>query len=96
MRVMSSWAIALSILAGIPCPRVCAQGAACPSFDVASIRETPPGQVGGRLGVMSVPGRVIIENIPLSNLIEYAYDKTPAEIVGSPEWSRTRFDITAT
>lgn len=95
MRVMTVCAVALSFLTVAPLLRVSAQSTpASPSFDVASIHESAPGRVGGRLGV-SNPGRAIVENIPLSNLIEYAFDKTPAEIVGSPEWARTRYDITA-
>jgi uncharacterized protein (TIGR03435 family) len=67
-----------------------------PAFEVASIRinrsEDPSRSIRSMPG-----GRLQATNVPLRNLIRFAYEVlTLAEIAGGPEWmDRTAFDIVA-
>ena len=91
--------IALGPLHG---PRVQAQaqttaGANRPSFEVASVKpntSTGPGPV--RVGFPG-NGRFNVTNMPLRELIRFAYDVQPFQLTGGPGWiDNERFDVTAT
>jgi uncharacterized protein (TIGR03435 family) len=48
---------------------------------------------------MDMPGsrRFVATNVPLRNLIRFAYDVDEARLAGGPDWTRTeRFDVNAT
>jgi uncharacterized protein (TIGR03435 family) len=68
------------------------------SFDVISIRPSPPATRNGLPRIS--PGRVEIYNQTLKGLIRMAYSRfafDPREIVGGPSWiDSERFDIVAT
>jgi uncharacterized protein (TIGR03435 family) len=65
-----------------------------PAFAVASIRETdtlPQGIVNAG------PDRFVQPYINLTDLIAFAYDLTPVQVMGGPSWRESRwFDVSAT
>jgi bla regulator protein blaR1 len=66
------------------------------SFEVATIKPTKdPGS--GRRSLMMAPGRFWTENIPLREIIIFAYNaKSTSQISGCPEWAiTTHYDIEA-
>jgi uncharacterized protein (TIGR03435 family) len=73
-----------------------------PTYEVVSIRQSRTDQVGGIVQgsrfEQRLDGRIIITNVPVSNLIARAYPPTlPVEIVGLPEWARRDgYDLSAT
>lgn len=65
------------------------------SFDVASVRISPKGKIGG--GFSSTPTRFSAENITLTGLIEYAYEVKPFQVADAPSWAKEeRFDVEGT
>jgi uncharacterized protein (TIGR03435 family) len=66
-----------------------------PAFEVASVK---PNQSGG-LGIqINTPGvdRFTATNIPLRDLIRFAYDIQDVRLLGGPDWIRSeRFDVVA-
>ena len=68
-----------------------------PSFEVASVKpntSTGPNQI--RVG-MPGNGRFNITNMPLAELIRFAYESQPFQLTGGPDWVNSqRFDVTAT
>ena len=69
-----------------------------PSFDVVSVKPTPPGTQGG--GVQFSPnGRVTWTNVTLQAMVNGAYQRfkwDSREIVGGPDWfNQARFDVIA-
>jgi bla regulator protein blaR1 len=68
-----------------------------PSFEVASVKPnttTGPNQI--RVG-MPGNGRFTIDNMPLAELIRFAYELQPFQLTGGPDWINSqRFDVTAT
>ena len=88
------------------CTPVCgvaiAQNAATPnSFEVASIKPSPPDDGSFKISVVGNPqpgGRWTSRNVTLTQIIHGAYPghPLPNQVVGGPDWVRaTRFDITA-
>jgi uncharacterized protein (TIGR03435 family) len=69
-----------------------------PTFEVASVRSSPPGQGGKDWGPPSAevtPGSLTMRNTRLVDLILWAYDVQQHQIVG-PAWLEDlRFDIRA-
>lgn len=67
------------------------------TFDVASVKRNPSGDVYGTAGLQP-GGRFVMVNSPVLRLIRAAYsDLNPAQIVGAPEWVNTeRYDVAAT
>ena len=66
-----------------------------PSFDVASIKPTPPGTQGGGLGP-SPGGRFTVHNGTLGGLLSFAWGLNRNQIENEPAWLETdRFDIVA-
>jgi uncharacterized protein (TIGR03435 family) len=94
----ASLATGLSVLV---CAVAFAQNAAKPrSFDVASVRLSPPDDGGLRISVSGQPrsgGQWISRNATLASIIRAAYPghALPDQLVGGPDWLRTtQFDIT--
>ncbi len=76
-------------------PGLPTSGQTNPSFEVASIKPNKTGD--GRIGIGIQPGgRFIATNVPLRELIRFAYQVQPFQIVGGPGWLNSdRFDINA-
>jgi uncharacterized protein (TIGR03435 family) len=68
-----------------------------PSFEVASVKpNTTAGPNQIRVG-MPGNGRFSINNMPLAELIRFAYELQPFQLTGGPDWINSqRFDVTAT
>jgi uncharacterized protein (TIGR03435 family) len=61
-------------------------------FEVATVKVSAPG--GGESGIRATPGRLIIENASLRNLIMIAYKVRPSLIEGGPSWAdSTLFNV---
>jgi uncharacterized protein (TIGR03435 family) len=65
------------------------------SFEAASVRPNKSG--GNAQNIMRQPGgRFSVTNVPLRQLIEFAYQIQPYQLVGGQDWvSNDRFDIVA-
>jgi uncharacterized protein (TIGR03435 family) len=67
-----------------------AHGAARPSFEVASIKPSDPGQRGSM--IQNQPGgRMIIRGMPFRGLMTFAYGVRDFQISGGPGWATTDF-----
>ena len=68
-----------------------AQGSSSPTFEVATIKpQTDPRPPRG----VSSADRFIDPNTTLRGLVEYAYELTPPQVVGGPEWmASSRFAV---
>jgi hypothetical protein len=69
-----------------------------PSFEIVSVKPTPPGTQGG--GVQFSPGgRVTWRNTTLNGMVAAAYQRftwDSREIIGGPDWfNDARFDVVA-
>lgn len=78
-----------------PPPKMAPMAAdADPSFDVATIKLTPPDFRGKGFG--GPPGRFLTRGTTLNDLVMYAYGVHTKQIAGGPEWLETeKFDIEA-
>jgi uncharacterized protein (TIGR03435 family) len=95
------YALAALVLA-VAAPVASAQA---PTFDVVSIKESPPpvvgpgGSISFSMGIGPRPGgRWIAQNATLLRLIQEAFGgfNLPGQIAGAPEWaSRTSFEVNA-
>jgi bla regulator protein blaR1 len=66
-----------------------------PAFEVASIKPNRSGSLG--IGI-DIPGgdRFTATNVPLRELIRFAYDVQDVRLIGGPDWIRSeRFDVVA-
>ncbi len=65
-----------------------------PAFEVASIRPSKLTIVGGR--VRRDPSQLSIVNLTLKEMIIYAWDVQPFQVLGEPPWADSdRFDVSA-
>src|SRR4051812_22103521 len=65
-----------------------------PAFEAASIKVNRSGEAGGGFG--GRPGRIVVTNYTLRDIIRNAYGVQRYQIVGGPEWlAQDRFDINA-
>ena len=66
-----------------------------PTFEVASIKRSPPDAQGG-MGISGpAPDQFRTVNAPLERIILYAFGRRDYQLVGAPDWIRSeRFDIT--
>ena len=66
-----------------------------PSFEVASIKPSLPGNSHSGLGVSG--DRLSVENMPLKRIIEFAFNaKSDAQVIGGPDWVKSKtYDINA-
>jgi len=80
--------------------QVGAQDAAAPEgpapvFEVASVKPNKSGEGFIRFG-MQPGGRFTAQNVPMRELIRFAYNVQPFQIEGGPAWMNSdRFDVTA-
>jgi uncharacterized protein (TIGR03435 family) len=66
-----------------------------PSFEVASVKQNKSGEGFIRFGLQP-GGRFTAQNVPVRELIRFAYNLQPFQIEGGPGWvSSDRFDVTA-
>ncbi|HUI80384.1 MAG TPA: TIGR03435 family protein [Bryobacteraceae bacterium] len=66
-----------------------------PEFEVATIKPSDPNRRGWGITV-NRSGMLNTLNTNLSDLIKFAYDMHPKQVVGAPEWVDTdKFDISA-
>jgi uncharacterized protein (TIGR03435 family) len=68
-----------------------------PTFEVASVK--PNTSAGPNQIRIAMPGngRFNITNMPLAELIRFAYELQPFQLTGGPDWINSqRFDVTAT
>jgi len=64
------------------------------AFDVASVKSSVPGTIGGR--VQFLPGgRFSATNVPLNFLIQQVYGVRDFQILGAPNWMSVRYEIQA-
>ncbi len=73
--------------------------APAPAFDVASIRPAAPGQEQGLKQrphrVHTTPGNLVMRNISMSEIVQWAYNVAPFQVTG-PGWiGGERYDIVA-
>jgi uncharacterized protein (TIGR03435 family) len=99
-------AIGLPIVAGVvnavPLITVEQEPPTAVRFAVASVKVNRSGERAA-LTDDSVPGRFTATNVPVTQLIRYAYDISNNQIESAPDWARTdgaffggeRFDVTA-
>jgi uncharacterized protein (TIGR03435 family) len=68
--------------------------APAPAFEAASIKVNKSGEAGGGFG--GRPGRIVVTNYTLRDIIRNAYGVQRYQIVGGPDWlAQDRFDINA-
>jgi uncharacterized protein (TIGR03435 family) len=66
-----------------------------PAFEVASVKPSDPNQPGWGINVIR-GGEMRTRNTTLNDLIKFAYDMHPKQVVGAPGWADTdKFDIEA-
>jgi uncharacterized protein (TIGR03435 family) len=94
-RIISVWMILpAALVAAVTAQAPSSYAIADPRFEVASVKPSRPGAMGG--GFDGTPGRFAAENLPLSEVIFYAYE-TNRFRVETPNWTNKEgFDITAT
>ena len=68
---------------------------ATPEFEVATIKPSNPDQPGWGINV-NASGTFTTRNTTLSDLVKFAYDMHPKQVVGAPRWfDSDKFDLTA-
>jgi bla regulator protein BlaR1 len=89
--------VAVGIASGPPLRAQVQSATDRPSFEVASVKpNTSAGPNQIRVG-MPGNGRFNITNMPLAELIRFAYELQPFQLTGEPDWANSqRFDVTAT
>ena len=89
--------VAVGIASGPPLRAQVQAAGDRPSFEVASVKpNTSAGPNQIRVG-MPGNGRFNITNMPLAELIRFAYELQPFQLSGEPDWANSqRFDVTAT
>jgi uncharacterized protein (TIGR03435 family) len=66
-----------------------------PTFEVVSVKPNQSGSLGIQLDIPA-PDRFTATNVPLRDLIRFAYDVQDTRLVGGPDWIRSeRFDVVA-
>lgn len=65
-----------------------------PSFEVASIK--PYGGDTSWTGLRPFPGRFVVQGVPASALVAFAYQSLASDVVGVPSWAKSeRYDVNA-
>ena len=89
-RFSRTWVLCVTIIA----TGVVSRGQE-PSFEVASVRPNRSSELGMRINLPAAR-RFTATNVPLRDLIRFAYDVQEERLIGGPAWLRTdRFDIEA-
>lgn len=66
-----------------------------PSFEVATIKLTPPDQPGKLFTVTPGGRQVLTKGTTMNDLLGFAYGMHPKEIINAPDWfDKDKFDIT--
>jgi uncharacterized protein (TIGR03435 family) len=66
-----------------------------PSFEVATIKPSDPGQRGSQIGNQP-GGRLVIRGVPVLGMMTFAYRVRDFQVTGGPGWMSTdRWDIEA-
>jgi len=66
-----------------------------PAFEVASVKKSSPGEAGPFIR-RDPGGRITVANMPVRDLITYAYRLAPSQLIGGPSWTVTdHFDVVA-
>jgi uncharacterized protein (TIGR03435 family) len=66
-----------------------------PQFEVAEVRVNKSGERGDSKGLLP-SGQIALRNVPLQDLVQFAYDVRDGYLVGAPGWMASdRFDIVA-
>ena len=96
MRAAAKYIFLLMVVTGLPL-RALAQeaqaqkmmpGDAQPVFEVASIKPAGPNE---KRDGFDVKGRhVLMENIPVTTMLIFAYSISPKQIVGAPDWVKSQ------
>ena len=60
-----------------------------PSFAVASIKPSAPGDRGGKYAIMQGGHQFVVRNYRVKDLVAFAYNLPPRLISGGPAWSET-------
>jgi bla regulator protein BlaR1 len=99
LAVTASATIGLPIAAGVvnavPVITVEQEPSTPVKFAVASVKVNKSGERAA-LGDDSAPGRYRGTNVPVTQLIRYAYEISDEQIESAPDWARTeRFDVMA-
>jgi uncharacterized protein (TIGR03435 family) len=88
--------VAVGIASGPPPQAQVQSGGDRPTFEVASVKPNTSAANQVRIG-MPGNGRFTVTNMPLAEMIRFAYELQPFQLTGEPDWaSAQRFDITAT
>ena len=68
---------------------------ASPSFEVATLKQNKSGERGG--GIRRLPGgRMTVTNMAARQLVGFAYQLQPYQLLGGPNWlADDKFDVTA-
>jgi len=70
------------------------QGAATPTFEVASVKPNTSGDLG--MGIQAAPGGLRARNVTVRLLVRTAYRIQESQLTGGPDWlDADRFDIVA-
>jgi hypothetical protein len=87
-------AVGIVALAGSVAGVLTAQAPASATFEAASVKRNTSGRGGA---AVQPGGRFVATGTPLEQLILFAFDITPVQLVGAPNWASTDwFDIIAT
>jgi uncharacterized protein (TIGR03435 family) len=87
--------VAVLVVGTLACGLLRGQAPAAPAFEVASVKPNRSGEAGGSLR-QQPGGRVDAVNMPLRQLISFAYQVPPFRLAGGPAWiANDRFDIAA-
>jgi len=66
-----------------------------PSFEVATIKLTPPDQPGKLFTVTPGGRQVLTKGTTMNDLIGFAYSMQPKQLINAPDWfDKDKFDIT--
>jgi bla regulator protein blaR1 len=100
-RSLPAAALAVAVFCGIlTMPALDAQAPSgppnpLPSFEVAAVKQNKSGQPFIRFGMLP-GGRFTAENVPLRQLLVFAFQIQPFQLEGEPGWSTSdRWDVTA-
>lgn len=67
-----------------------------PQFEVATIKPSDPNQPGWAIVVNPRNGRFTTRNTTLADLVKFAYNLHPRQVIGAPAWfDSDKFDIDA-
>ncbi len=66
-----------------------------PSFEVATIKLTPPDQPGKLFRVTPGGRQVLTKGTTMNDLVAFAYGMQPRQVINAPDWfDKDKFDIT--